>query len=345
MASKKKAPAIEPAIDTPEITPVEVVAAPPAPKPKALSIAPYTGRPMELHRYEGADIYLRTLSTRVDAFWRRLPEPADALSATEMERRENIKARTRRISRALSNAAGFLAKSCKNLLLTVQWLNTLEEVSLELQAKLAELYKVIPEADYRPSMAYGGGPNSGNTVTARKIFAVREALTYLDFKECPKCWAMLDEESVAIIDEVRAPIPRNGSGLTGGSTAEEAYAILASPTPDAAGHQTYITSPKMLVCPHCHTQLHAAIINDNSNLSELIACRPGVTWRIQPSLYSAEQFLEEHEKDIADTLANVQTSIAFAEGLESATPADDILPPQVADTPAPDLKAAAWASV
>jgi hypothetical protein len=354
MASKKKAPAT--AIDTPEITAavevaqaqVEMATAPT--KPKALTIAPYTGRPLELHRFEGADTYLRMLSNRVNAFERRLPDPADALSANEMERRENIKARTRRISRALSNGAGFLGKACKNLLLTVQWLDTLEEVSLELQAKLAEAYKVIPEQDYRPDMGFNGGPNSGNTVTARKIYALRQALTYLDFMECPQCYAMLDESQPVTVDEIRAPVPRGrkDSYLTGGSTAEEAYAILAAQSqapPDAAGHNTYITSPRMLACPKCGTQLHQAFITDNSNLSELIACRPGANWRTQPSLYAAEQFLDEHEKEISDTLANVQSSIAFAESLESAVHEDDIEPPHVTDTLTPDPKAAAWAAI
>ena len=359
MASKKKVPATQ-AIDTPAIpaipapAAVEVVAAPaapvPAPKPKAIRIAPYTGKPVELHRLEGADVFLRTLGARVAAFERRLPDPADALSANEMERRSNIKARTVRISRTLSNAAGLVMVKVKHLAKGVAWVDTLEEVSVELQAKLTELYQVIPEARYSPAMIDGGGPGSGNTITARKIYETRarSLAAWIDYIECPSCYAMLDESQPVKVEAVRAPISRAAfTGLTGGATSEEAYALLEAPIPDAAGHSTYIVEAEHITCPHCAATLRKAEITNSSNLRALYEARPGVDWLGSQSLYTSLAWLDQTGKEVDTIIAEVQSSIAFAEGLESAKPEDDIAVPHVTD-PTPkleELKAAAYAAI
>lgn len=316
MARKKQNPA--PAIDT-------EAAAPKAPKPP--SVSPF-GKVNPVHRLDGAADYLRLLANRTSAVERRLPDPADALSENEASRREHTRTTMRRHARALSNAAGLVQQRFRHVHRAVNWVDTLLTVSKELQAKL-EQEKLQPTG----------------VLHERRVYALREALTYIDFMACPQCKELLDESQPVIVDPATALRPGTTPPPAPG-TAEQAYAALYTPPAEpepATG--TYEVVRRHLACPHCGAMLTQARITSTSNVTALFEARPAVDWYHEQDLYSTEQWLDDTAKEVDSIIATVHKSIMFAEGLESAKPGAD---PDEVTEPTPTLeqqRAAALASV
>jgi hypothetical protein len=178
-AKQAPAPETDSAAAATDATAQSLSPLPRAPKPRA-SVSPYAQLVRldheATHRLDGASQYLRLLSNRAYAFERRLPSPADAISANESEARAHAKDTTRKHGRTLGNAAGLVEQKWRHAYRAIELIDTCLAVSVEIRAKL-------DEAEKQPK----------GELNSRKIYALRQALTFLDYMECPKCAALLDE--------------------------------------------------------------------------------------------------------------------------------------------------------